>query len=200
MLHVPPGSLFTLAAFGILIGIGSNVWQAFTTFAAFLHLFVDGGVYQALGLAGQRTALPILIIVCGLIAISFQLSILYLVFRIEHSWKERTIYGKGMDAIRGMAVEITHQVPLVLIWGGIGFLADTVGDYTFLSLYTNSPFLLFMYGTSLYASSTIMLAAAVEYYWAGRVAWAKWIAFQHALATEAERVVSNKTQTRTKRP
>src|SRR5262245_20427661 len=88
MAHVPPGSLFVLAAFGIAIGIGSNVWQGFTTFAAFLHLFVDGPVYRALGPAGPRTALPVLLIVCLLIAVSFQLSILYLVFRIERSWKE----------------------------------------------------------------------------------------------------------------
>jgi hypothetical protein len=69
-------------------------------------------------------------------------------------------------------------VPLVLIWGALGFIADTVGDYTFISLYSSDFFLQFMYGTALYASSTIMLARAIEYIWAGIISYEKFKVFK----------------------
>ena len=122
---------------------------------------------------GKDAALPIINIVCALVSIAFQLAILYLVFRIDRSWKDakaQTV-GRGSDAARQTAVELMHHVPLLLLWGILGFIADTVGDYTFIALYSDDWFIQFMYGAALYASSTVMLVGAIEFIWAGMISY-----------------------------
>ncbi len=84
-------------------------------------------------------------------------------------------------------------MPLVLFWGVLGFIADTVGDYTFLNIYTDNWFLLFMYGCALYASTTIMFARSIEYLWAGFVALEKWKAFQAQVRAQAGRKEKEQT-------
>jgi len=106
-----------------------------------------------------------------------------LVFRIERDWKNsKAKKQNGVDAAKSTAIEIVQHVPLVLFWGVLGFIADTVGDYTFLNIYTDNWFLLFMYGCALYASSTIMFARSIEYLWAGFVALERWKAFKAHLS------------------
>ncbi len=115
-----------------------------------------------------------------------EFAILFLVFRIERDWKNsKSRSSSGVDAARSTAVEIVQHIPLVLFWGVLGFIADTVGDYTFLNIYTDNWFLLFMYGCALYASTTIMFARSIEYLWAGFVALEKWKAFQARLREQA---------------
>src|SRR5205809_3704352 len=127
-------------------------------------------------------AQPLISIICALIAISFQFAILFLVFRIERDWKDNKVRNQsGVDAAKSTAIEIVQHIPLVLFWGVLGFIADTVGDYTFLNIYTDNWFLLFMYGCALYASSTIMFTRSIEYLWAGFVALERWKAFKSYL-------------------
>ena len=179
-IFVPPASMFVLGAIGVLVGAGANLWQMFTSFSAFQHIFVTGSIYKSMDANTQSAALPIINVICALISISFQLAILYLVFRIERTWKETKAHStaKGVDVAKHTAVEVVQHVPLVLVWGVLGFIADTVGDYTFISLYSNDPFILFMYGSALYASSTIMLARAIEFIWAGIISYEKFKAFK----------------------
>jgi NADH:ubiquinone oxidoreductase subunit K len=188
-LYVPPGSMFALGSLGVLMGVLANLWQIFTSFSAFQHLFVTGSIYQHMDMHAQSAALPIITIVCALVAIAFQLAILYLVFRVDRTWKETRAQGTGRatDAARHTAVEVMHHIPLLLIWGILGFIADTVGDYTFISLYANAPFLQFMYGTALYASSTIMLVGAIEFLWAGMISFEKFKAWKRGLERAATR-------------
>jgi NADH:ubiquinone oxidoreductase subunit K len=192
-LYVPPGSMFVLGSLGVLMGVLANLWQIFTSFSAFQHLFVTGAIYQHMDTHAQSAALPIITIVCALVAIAFQLAILYLVFRVDRTWKETRAQGTGRatDAARHTAVEVIHHVPLLLIWGVLGFIADTVGDYTFISLYANAPFLQFMYGAALYASSTIMLVGAIEFLWAGMISFEKFKAWKRGLERAAVRAGSS---------
>jgi hypothetical protein len=167
-LFVPPGCMIFLAFFGILLGIGANVWQCYTTVSALLSQFeVKGGIYSKMSVNQQAAAQSILLIICWLIALSFQLAILFLVFRIERGWKENKQEGKGSGTTaKSTAIEVIQHGNLVLVWGIIALVVDAVGDMTFINLYTDSVFILFVYGAALYGSSTIMLAAAGEYLWA----------------------------------
>ncbi len=185
---VPPLSMFLLGGGGILVALGANVWQVFTSFSAFFSMFTQGDNYQAMKPLDRIGAQPLISIVCLFIAVSFQFSILFLVFRIEHDWKNsKSRSASGVDAARSTAVEIVQHVPLVLFWGALGFIADTVGDYTFLNIYTDNWFLLFMYGCALYASTTVMFSRSIEYIWSGFVALEKWKAFQARLRVQATR-------------
>jgi hypothetical protein len=178
-IFVPPISMFLLGGGGILVALGANIWQVFTSFSAFFTMFTQGSNYQAMKAIDKVGAQPLISIICALIAISFQFAILFLVFRIERDWKNsKAKKQNGIDAAKSTAVEIVQHVPLVLFWGVLGFIADTVGDYTFLNIYTDNWFLLFMYGCALYASSTIMFARSIEYLWAGFVALERWKAFK----------------------
>jgi hypothetical protein len=183
---VPPLSMFLLGGGGILVALGANVWQVFTSFSAFFSMFTQGDNYKAMKPLDRIGAQPLISIVCLFIAVSFQFAILFLVFRIERDWKDsKSKHQHGVDAARSTAVEVVQHVPLVLFWGVLGFIADTVGDYTFLNIYTDNWFLLFMYGCALYASTTIMFARSIEYLWAGFVALEKWKAFQARLRAQA---------------
>jgi hypothetical protein len=185
-IYVPPISMFLLGFGGIVVAICANIWQVFTSFTAFFTMFEQGRNFQAMKPVDRLGAQPLISIVCALIAVSFQFAILFLIFRIERDWKEsKAKTTSGVDAAKNTAVEVVQHVPLVLVWGVIGFIADTVGDYTFLSLYTNNWFLLFMYGSALYASSTIMFARSIEYLWAGFVSLEKWKAFKVSLQHKA---------------
>jgi hypothetical protein len=135
-LFVPPGAMFLLGGIGIFVGICANLWQMYTSFSAFQHLFVGGSIYKGMSGSGQSPALPIVTIVCALVSVAFQQAILYLVFRIDRTWKDTKAHatGRGSDAARHTAVELMHHVPLLLLWGALGFIADTVGDYTFIVL------------------------------------------------------------------
>ncbi len=178
-IFVPPVSMFLLGGGGILLALCANVWQVFTSFIAFFSMFTQGSNYQAMKPIDRVGAQPLIAMVCLLIAISFQFAILFLVFRIERDWKNsKSRNQNGVEAAKSTAVEIVQHVPLVLFWGVLGFIADTVGDYTFLGIYTDNWFLLFMYGCALYASTTIMFARSIEYLWAGFVALEKWKAFK----------------------
>ena len=190
-IFVPPASMFVLGALGILVGIVANLWQMFTSFSAFQHIFVTGAIYTHMAVADQNKALPIVTIVCALICTAFQLAILYLVFRIDRTWKQTRAQGAGIgrarDAAKHTAVEVMHHVPLLLIWGVVGFIADTVGDYTFISIYSTDTFIQFMYGAALYASSTIMLVGAIEFIWAGMISYEKFKAWRLGLEETARK-------------
>ena len=186
-IFVPPISMFLLGGGGILVALGANIWQVFTSFTAFFNMFTQGDNYQAMKPIDRVGAQPLIAMVCLLIAISFQFAILFLVFRIERDWKSsKSKNQNGVDAAKSTAVELVQHVPLVLFWGVLGFVADTVGDYTFLGIYTDNWFLLFMYGCALYASTTIMFARSIEYLWAGFVALEKWRAFKASLQNRAK--------------
>src|SRR5437879_5610989 len=112
---------------------------------------------------------PMVFIVCAIIAISFQFALLMLVFRIDTAWKKHKVNDTPNLADRGQqfratAIEVVQHVDLVLIWGGIGFAVDTIGDYTFVSALTigldivTSSFLIFCYAIALYALSTVAFA------------------------------------------
>lgn len=175
--HLPPIALFALGGIGVLAGILTNIWQMITTFVAFWSMFNP----QARPFDFQRQ--PVIVAICGLIAFSFQLALMFLVFRLDKTWKKNKATGESPSkAARDAVVEVVQQTDLVLIWSLLGFVVDTIGDYTFINLYTGSVdattaiFLIFIYAVALYALSTIGFVRSLEYVWSGFAAVARQVA------------------------
>jgi len=173
--HLPPIALFVIGSGGSMLGVLTNIWQMITTFVAFWAMFNPGG--RPIDFQKQ----PVLIGICALISISFQFALSFLVFRLDTSWKKKKENGESKAAM-GAAIEVVQQADLVLIWSLLGFIVDTVGDFTFISLYTGgldeatSIFLIFIYAVALYALSTIGFVRSLEYVWAAGSAIARQIA------------------------
>jgi hypothetical protein len=166
--HQPPIAMYVIGGAGVLLGMGTNGWQMFTTFIAFWAILNPNGTPVDLGKQPMDFA------ICGLIAVSFQFALIMLCFRIDTTWKRKAeaIPAKGA-AMRSAAVEIVQHVNIFLVWGVLGFVVDTIGDYTFVSIYTdrlnagNADFIVFLYAVALYALSTIAFVRSIEYLWAG---------------------------------
>lgn len=169
-LHAPPGAMYALGGLGCFSGLLANIWQVITTFTAFWAMFNPAGTPVNL----QKQ--PVVFIICGMMSFSFQMALLFLVFRLDTTWKKHraggSIQQKAQQA-KSTAVELVQQVDLVLIWGGLGFIVDTIGDFTFISFYVanldgaTAAFCIFCYAASLYALSTVAFVRSIEYLWAG---------------------------------
>ncbi len=172
----PPIWMLFLGAIGFFAAFGANCWQVYTSFSAFQHMFITGSVYKAMSPGDQERSLTVVNLFSFIIAFSCQLALVFLIFRIERRWKEERAQGKSaskVEAAKHTAVEIVNHIPLVVIWGVLGLVADTLGDVVFEGLYTNDPFLLFMYGACLYALSGIGLPLSLECLWSGWISWEK---------------------------
>lgn len=160
IVHQSPIAMYVFGGLGVLAGVAANCWQMFTTFTAFWDILNPNGT--PVDLSKQ----PMDFAICFLIATSFQFALIVLVFRIDSVWKNKSSH-------REKAVEIVQHANLVLIWGAIGFIVDTVGDYTFVSVYTkgldilNAFLIVFLYAVALYAFSTVGFVKSIEFLWAG---------------------------------
>jgi hypothetical protein len=195
-IHNPPGVMFTIGAIGILAGFAGNCWQCVTTFTAYWTMFHPKGVIRDHGI---ETAL---FVICGMMAFSFQFALIMFVFRLDSTWKKHKVsghapglkeYGQAKATqFRATAIEVVQHVNLVLIWGALGFIIDTIGDFTFIGIYTQgvdpatSVFIIFCYAVALYALSTIAFVRSWEYIWAG-------FATSDNLKAERERQANNTT-------
>ena len=177
--HHPPWFLYGLASFGVGCGIIANFWQPFTSVIAFFNMFVQGAVYKQMDPHSQGNATAGALAVSIGMAVAFQLGVLFFVFRVHNEFKEQKVkVGDNMQAVKSTAVHMISHHRLLLGWSVISFAADTVGDFTFITLLTNDPTLILGYTLSLYAVSTVILLAALERHWAAKIALENWRAFK----------------------
>ncbi len=178
--HHPPWFTNGLAWFGIVIGLGGNLLQIYTSDIAYQQLIRTNEVWLRMGKAGQAGAEPVIQLICAGVSIVFQLGLMYFMFRITQEFKNtKAIPGlKGMEAIKHTAVNIIDHQKVLLLWTIIAFAYDTLGDFTFINLYTDDPFSIFIYTAALYAASTILLSKALEKQWAASIAYANWKSFR----------------------
>lgn len=177
--HHPPWFMYSLANFSVGCGIIANVWQPFTSVVAFFNMFVQGDVYKHMDPHSQGNATAGALAVSIGMAIAFQLGVLFFVFRIHNEFKEQKVkVGDNMQAVKSTAVQMISHHRLLLGWSVISFAADTVGDFTFITLLTNDPVLILGYTLSLYAVSTILLLASLERQWVAKIALENWRAFK----------------------
>src|SRR5713101_2606012 len=178
-IHHPPWFSYSLAGIGVLCGIVANLWQVFTSVIAFFNMFVQGAVYKNMDQHSQGNATAGALTVSIGMAIAFQLGVMFFVFRVHKEYKEQKVkIGDNMQAVKSTAVQMVAHHRLLLAWSLLSFIADTVGDFTFISLLSNDPFILLSYTLSLYAVSTIILSASLERHWAAKIALENWRAFK----------------------
>ena len=177
--HHPPWFAYSLAMIGIIGGISANIWQVVTSVIAFFTLFSQGTVYKSLDQHGQAAATTGALFVSIGMAISFQLGVLFFVFRVHKEFKEQKVkVGDGMQAVKATAVQLVGHHRLLLAWSAISFIMDTVGDFTFITVLTDNSFLILMYTLSLYAVSTIILSVSLERHWAAKISFQNWKAYK----------------------
>jgi hypothetical protein len=178
-IHHPPWFSYSLATFGVGSGILANFWQVFTSIVAFFTIFAQGAVYKSMSAHGQVGATFAALAIAFLMAISFQLGVLFFVFKVHAEFKEQKVnVGDGNTAIKYTAVQMIHHHRLLLAWMVVSFIADTIGDFTFINALSNDTFLLLGYTLSLYAVSTVLLSASLERHWAAKVSLENWRAFK----------------------
>ena len=178
-IHQSPAAMEILGWIALLGGIAANFWQMYTTISAVWQMF-------GAGTAPLPDFSNMTFDICFLIAFSFQLALLFLVFRLDSRWKKQRSGGttgkrKGGAKTTGYAaVEIVQQLGLFAIWVGLAFVIDTLGDYTFIAAKTvnadptTSMFLVFLYAVALYALSTLVLVRAFEYLWSASAVKDQW--------------------------
>ncbi len=177
--HHPPWFSYSLAGFGVLCGIGANGWQIFTSVIAFFNMFVQGSVYKNMDTHSQGNATAGALAVSIGMSIAFQLGVMFFVFRVHQEFKEQKVkVGDNMQAVKSTAVQMVSHHRLLLAWSLLSFIADTVGDFTFINFLSNDPLMQLGYTLSLYAVSTIILSASLERHWAAKIALENWRAFK----------------------
>src|SRR5215471_19356757 len=82
-IHHPPIAMYIIGGSGVLLGIGTNLFQMFTTFIAFWSILNPNGSLVDLGKQPMDFA------ICAFIALSFQFSLIVLTFRIDTTWKRK---------------------------------------------------------------------------------------------------------------
>jgi hypothetical protein len=177
--HHPPWFAYSLAGIGVVFGIVANLWQVFTSVIAFFNMFVQGAVYRNMDAHTQGNATAGALAVSIGMALAFQLGVMFFVFRVHKEYKEQKVkVGDNMQAVKKTAVQMLSHHRLLLAWSMLSFIADTVGDFTFINLLSSDPFMLLGYTLSLYAVSTILLSASLERHWAAKIALENWRAFK----------------------
>ena len=178
-IHHPPWFSYWLANFGVGSGILANFWQVFTSVVAFFTLFSEGAIYKSLDNHGQVGATFAALAIAILMAVSFQLGVMFFVFRVHAAFKEQKVkVGDQNAALKSTAVQMIHHHRLLLAWMAVSFFADTVGDFTFINSISNDVFMLLGYTLCLYAVSTVLLSASLERHWAAKVGLENWRAFK----------------------
>jgi hypothetical protein len=171
--HTSPWLMFFLGGLCLLIAIMTNCTQIWTSFSAFLTMLTTGSVFLHLKSADQSRALPALLVIAGVIALSVQTGVLMVAFRVDVTWRKARAEGnaKILQQAAATAVELAHQPTLILIYGAICFVANCLGDYGFIFTYSDSALVLFFWGLVLTAGSTLGLMEGSQYLWSGYRAW-----------------------------
>lgn len=180
--HHTPAVMTTLGAGGGLAGIIANLWQMYTTVVGLYQMFT-GKTNPPVDLSN------VIFDICLLIAFSFQLALLFLVFRIDSRWKRQQTGASGSAKKRARAarsgygfaaVEVVQQLGLFGAWVVLAFVVETASDYLFIAARTvnvdplTAAFLTFLYAVALYALSTLAFVRSIEYLWAAAAVKEQW--------------------------
>lgn len=173
-----PGFMFFMGGLGIFAWFIAGVAQVITTIVAFVRDTISNDIYKHMSSAEQAQALPLIIIACIAMAILIQIFVNIAAVRLDLSWKKGSNQAGGdgqlplnrFAKMKAAAVEVSHQPALILIFGGVFFVANGIGDYGFCYSFTDSWIFLFFWGTILAVCGTILLPESAEYIWSGLMA------------------------------
>jgi len=181
-LHQPPLAIFLFAGIVIFVSLLANIWQPFTTYIAIHAKIVTGATYTKMNTQGQLGSEAPITLIGIVIAVGAQLGVLYFVFRVKDEWMRKAQGTSSSGNIVHTAIEISQHIGLVMIWVGAGFLIDTVGDITFIGLYTHDPIIMLAYMLLLYSISTVGLVGGLHLLQASIISYVKWNAWKTAVS------------------
>ncbi len=177
--HTSPGLAFLLGGLGCFLALVTNLTQMWTSSSAFGEWFTGGAIYQHLKLADQVRVLPIINAAAWVMAFGVQVGVLFVAFRVDVTWRKARADGKvgkaatgdTEPAVRRTAVEMVSYENLLYVYGGVCFVANCIGDYSFITTYTDNWLAVFFWGMVLTAGSTLLLMETAQYLWSGYRAW-----------------------------
>lgn len=168
---LPPWLLFSLGGLEILWGIAMNCVQVYTSVSTFFAILQ--GETMSMLLQQHETTVeiitsavklaPIHSLIALVISVSIQIAVLMVSQRISAVW-QRMREHSGM---RGAAIEVVSHLTFLQVYGLIGFVANVIGDVTFITLYTHNLVMLFLWCIFLTGSSTIVLLDGAQRLWGG---------------------------------
>jgi len=182
IIHVSPLLAFILGGAGIICGIVSNFTQGWTSFNAFDIMLMGNGLY--LGILKRDPVhatgmIPTFNFASLILAAFFQVGVLLFTLRIDDEFKRQLSQAKSQGApgrrrgrayggaVRQTAVQIAHNRDFLFYYGIMCFVVNCLGDYEFISSFTDDVFFLFFWAAALTATSTLILAVGFEKFWAG---------------------------------
>lgn len=189
----PPAAGYSVGGIGILAGTIAILWQMNTTFSAFTNIIYTGTVWKHLSEASQSAARQPVNIAAALIAVSFQLGLLFWAFKVDKRWLAERQQQLSMAAkaatIGRVLKEIIAENILLTIWAALSFVADTIGDVNYINTISNDPTFLFFYATALYSLSTIGISESLQLVWDAVVTgeWLRYVKYMNRRATEEQR-------------
>ena len=180
LIHFSPLLAILLGGVGVLAGLGSNCFQVMTTMNAFLIMLMTSPFYVNMLKRDPAHAVGLISTFNGssfVLAVFIQLGVLFFTLRVAHTFKEQiatkqgSTSGRIQQASRSTAVQIAHNRDFLFYYGIACFLANCLGDYGYVYSFTDNIEFLGIWGIVLTATSTLILALAAEFLWAGYNAW-----------------------------
>ncbi len=200
VIHIPPFLAIFLGVVGFIVALTSNGVQVWTSQNAALIKLVTSDVYLNMlkhDAAHAAGLIPTFNGVSWFLAICIQLGVLFFTLRVTQDFKEQMSKTQGKigsrvkSATKATAVQVAHQRDFLFYYGCGCFIANCYGDYTFVWSFTDSVEFLIAWGIALTATSTLILAIAAEFLWAGynalRYAMAEWKATYDAVYASRSR-------------
>jgi hypothetical protein len=209
VIHIAPWLALTLGTMGVIAGFSSNGIQCWTTQNAFLIMLLTNDVYLGMlkkDAARAAAMIPAFNFSAWALAVFIQLGVLFFSLRIAgefkdqmgHAQVQQTFSRRITTASKATAVQITHNRDVFFYYGIACILADCLGDYGYVFSFTDSYLFLFFWGIVLAATSTLILALAAEFLWAGynslRHAMAEWKATYEAVYKQQSSPRSERSQ------
>jgi hypothetical protein len=185
---------------GTILGFGTNVWQIWTSEVSFMIMITaKGGWLDFLPVATSTGDASfnhgaVSVGISWLLAIAVQFGVAFFSLRVDREFLENLHQAQGerkgqrvKEATKKTFVAIAHNRDFFFYYGVVCFALDGLGDYQFCITLTGNIVFLAVYGLILMATSTLILAIAAEWLWAGIKAFLNAWAEAHENARRAGR-------------
>lgn len=162
---------------GVILGFGTNGLQVWTSNVSFMIMITArGGLLNFLPVATDATFNrgAISEVISWLLAFAIQFGVIFFSLRVDREFLQQLHEAPGekkgqrvKEATKKTVVAIAHNRDFFFYYGMTCFGLDGLGDYQFCIRLTGNIIFLAVYGLILMATSTLILAMAAEWLWAG---------------------------------
>lgn len=165
---------------GVLLGLATNWWQIWTSDISFIIMITaKGGWLNFLPVASSSGDVyfnhaQVTNGISWLLAFAIQFGVAFFSLRVDREFLEHLNQAQGekkgqrvKEATKKTFVAVTHNRDFFFYYGVFCFALDGLGDYQFCIKLTGNIVFMAIYGLLLMGTSTLVLAIAGEWLWAG---------------------------------